>query len=90
MTDRIEIAADERESKRFYRYGGGRNKYSLNGTKIRNLPTATLSVEASNIISLIEKKDALVRDMNRNLSELYNIDPTTAEQYRKIISDRDN
>jgi hypothetical protein len=88
MTARIEKAADERESKYFYRYGGGRNNWTHSGHR-RKMPATTLSVEASKIISLIEERTRLKNGVNSNFSELSKIDPYAANEYREFVNNLD-
>jgi hypothetical protein len=88
MTTRIEKAADERESKYFYRYGGGRDNWNRNGTR-RKMPATSLSVDASQIISLIKERTGLKNDVISNFSELSKIDPNAAKEYRELVDNLD-
>ena len=88
MTARIEKAADERESKYFYRYGGGRNNWTHSGHR-RKMPATTLSVEASKIISLIEERTRLKNGVISNFSDLSKIDPYAANEYHEFVNNLD-
>jgi hypothetical protein len=78
ITNRIEKAARERESKGYRRYGGGRiTKYG---------PTVTLSVDASKIETLLEQRSDITNQMQLNFFELQKIDKKFAEPYDFVLS----
>jgi hypothetical protein len=72
--NRIEKAADERQSKGFPRYGGSRPPGGIKRI-------VTLSVDASQIEKLIEQKNIWLNQMRPYYYELQRIDYKSAEPY---------